>query len=110
MRILWSLALLLLLIVACEGKTGPAGSAGESNGSKVTILTGVLNYQEVGYWVITITGGNLADVAISVHVRRGSNDPWFEPEWIFIDNYISILDDDRVAPGYEYRITITDTE
>lgn len=111
MRIMWRLALLLLLIVACDGKTGPvgpAGPAGEKGAGEVTILTGTLAYAKVAsdYWTVTITGGNLNDAAITVHVRPGSTYAWEEPTWSFDSSHVFIFDDDNAGPGYQYRIAV----
>ncbi len=101
----------LLTVFSClEGPTGPTGPEGPQ-GENVeifsdTISLSVGNLQDDYYWSFGAPFSTLEGKIVTVNVRAGTDYYWFEPEWTFRGNKITIYKTGDVKPGYEALIII----
>lgn len=108
-----SIIILLVIacgLIACEGDRGPTGPTGKDY--QIIVGTGVLSNSQLnedGFFEISYPHPYEMDFLVEVKLRKTSGHTWYEPTWEIQMGpvyRVFIKDDDYVAPGFEYMITV----
>ena len=109
------LIIIALLVTSCTGPTGPEGPMGPDGKDgaplETIILEGTLdnNGDSTQSWEIDLPD-TITFTMISCYVRKvrsGHEYMWQIPnKWYFNEEFVRIIDDEDIAPGDEYKITL----